>query len=144
MKIQFLKLKEGATMPVYQTTGAAAMDLHACLDQPVAIGPLERVVIPTGFAMHVPDGYEAQIRARSGLSMKHGIALANGVGTIDSDYRGEIGVSLINLSQDVFEVNPDMRIAQMVVAACEKVEWDVVETLEQTERGEGKYGSTGC
>ncbi len=119
------------------------MDLHACIDEVVILAPLERKVIPTGFAISLPAGYEAQIRARSGLSLKHGIAPANGVGTIDSDYRGEVGVILANLSNEPFEVTPDMRIAQMVIARYEKAEWDEVVSLDETERGEGGYGSTG-
>lgn len=143
MKIRITRLKEHAVLPKYQTPGAAAMDLHACLDEPVTLASLERKVIPTGFAISLPDGYEAQIRARSGLSLKHGITPANGIGTIDADYRGEVGVILVNLSREDFEVTPGMRIAQMVIARYETAEWDEVADLDQTERGEGGYGSTG-
>ena len=143
MKIQVTKLKQNAVLPEYQTSGSAAMDLHACLDEPVTLVSLERKVIPTGFALSLPDGYEAQIRARSGLSLKHGITPANGIGTIDADYRGEVGVILVNLSNEPFEITPGMRVAQMVVARYEKAEWEEVAELDETERGEGGYGSTG-
>lgn len=119
------------------------MDLHACIEAPVTLGSLERTVIPTGLAISLPHGYEAQIRARSGLSLKRGITPANGIGTIDADYRGEVGVILVNLSNEPFEITPDMRIAQMVIARYETAEWDEVEQLDATERGEGGYGSTG-
>ena len=143
MKIQVTKLKQNAVLPEYQTSGSAAMDLHACLDEPVTLVSLERKVIPTGFALSLPDGYEAQIRARSGLSLKHGITPANGIGTIEADYRGEVGVILVNLSNEPFEITPGMRVAQMVVARYEKAEWEEVAELDETERGEGGYGSTG-
>lgn len=143
MKIQITKLRESAILPEYQTAGAAAMDLHACLDESVTLASLERRVIPTGFAISLPHGFEAQIRARSGLSLKHGITPANGIGTIDADYRGEVGVILVNLSSEPFEVTPGMRIAQMVIARYETADWEEVEQLDETERGEGGYGSTG-
>ena len=130
-------------MPQYQTTGAAGADIHACIDEPVTMQPMERRMVPTGLAMAIPEGYEVQIRARSGLSIKHGITMVNGVGTIDADYRGEVGVLLINLGQEAFTIEPGMRIAQMVVAKYETVEWDVVTELDETERGAGGYGSTG-
>lgn len=119
------------------------MDLHACIETPVTLGSLERTVIPTGLAISLPHGYEAQIRARSGLSLKHGITPANGIGTMDADYRGEVGVILVNLSKEPFEITPDMRVAQMVIARYETAEWEEVEQLDETERGEGGYGSTG-
>lgn len=119
------------------------MDLSACIDQPVTLGSLERAVIPTGVAIALPPGYEAQVRARSGLSAKHGITMANGVGTIDADYRGEIGCILVNLSAEPFTVEPGMRIAQLVVARHEVVQWEEVESLPETARGEAGYGSTG-
>lgn len=141
MRIQ--KLHKDAQLPLYQTDQAAAMDLHAVLDAPLTLQSLDRAVIPCGFAIELPEGYEAQIRARSGLAAKHGIAMANGVGTIDADYRGEIGVILVNLSRDPYTIQPDDRIAQMVIARHEVVEWDEVESLEQTARATGGYGSTG-
>lgn len=143
MLITIKLLREGAQLPNYQTSGSAASDITACIDKPITLSSGERIIVPTGFAIAVPDGYEAQIRARSGLSTKHGIALVNGIGTIDSDYRGEVGVALINLSNEPFTVEPGMRIAQMVVAPCLQVGFDVVEDLDQTERGKGGYGSTG-
>ena len=143
MKTAVIKLKESAIMPQYQTTGAAGADIHACIDEPVTMQPMERRMVPTGLAMAIPEGYEVQIRARSGLSIKHGITMVNGVGTIDADYRGEVGVLLINLGQEAFTIEPGMRIAQMVVAKYETVEWDEVTKLDETERGAGGYGSTG-
>ena len=143
MNIRFKRLHENAVMPQYQTAQAAAMDVAACIDEPVIIAPHERIIIPTGFAMALPTGYEAQIRARSGLAAKHGIVPANGVGTIDADYRGEVGVILLNTSNEPFTVEPNMRIAQLVVAKHETVEWNEVEILDETSRGEGGYGSTG-
>lgn len=143
MKIQIVKLKEAAIIPEYHTTHSAASDVAACLDEPVTLESLDRAIIPTGFAMALPEGYEAQIRPRSGLASKHGIALANGVATIDADYRGEIGVIVINLSKETFVIEPGMRIAQMIIAKHETAEWELVETLDDTERGRGGYGSTG-
>ena len=119
------------------------MDLKANIDEPVTLGPLERAMIPTGLYIALPDGTEAQVRPRSGLAAKHGISVLNSPGTIDADYRGEIKVILVNLSNETFVVNPGERIAQMVVARYEKVEWDEVETLDETERGAGGFGSTG-
>lgn len=143
MKIQIKKLKDGAVVPEYQTVHSAASDIVACLDEPVTLESLERAIIPTGFAMALPKGYEAQIRPRSGLAAKHGIAMANGVGTIDADYRGEIGVIVVNLSKETFVIEPGMRIAQMIIAKHETAEWELVEELDETERGSGGYGSTG-
>ena len=143
MNIDVTKLNDKAVLPTYQTAGAAGMDIHACIDTPVILQPMERKMIPTGFAMAVPPGHEAQIRARSGLSIKHGITMVNGVGTIDADYRGEVGVLLINLGQTSFTVEPGMRIAQMVIARYERAEWREVTDLAATERGSGGFGSTG-
>lgn len=143
MKMDVIKLNENAILPAYQTTGAAGADIHACIDEPMTMQPMERRMIPTGLAMAIPEGFEVQVRARSGLSIKHGITMVNGVGTIDADYRGEVGVLLINLGQEAFTIEPGMRIAQMVVAKYETVEWDVVTELDETERGAGGYGSTG-
>jgi dUTP pyrophosphatase len=119
------------------------MDLKANIDEPVTLGPLERAMIPTGLYIALPDGTEAQVRPRSGLAAKHGISVLNSPGTIDADYRGEIKVILVNLSNEPFVVNPGERIAQMVVAKYEKVDWDEVELLDETERGAGGFGSTG-
>ena len=143
MEVFIKRLSPDAKLPAYQTPGSAAADLSACIKAPVTLGPGERRVIPTGFAMMLPPGFEAQIRARSGLSSKYGIAMANGIGTIDADYRGEVGVILINLGQEPFTVEPGMRIAQMAVVRCDQAVWHEVDELETTARGEGGYGSTG-
>ena len=119
------------------------MDLKASIEAPVTIGPLERALIPTGISIALPEGTEAQVRPRSGLAAKHGITVLNAPGTIDADYRGEIKVILVNLSNDPFVINPGERIAQMVVARYEKVVWEEVDALDDTERGEGGFGSTG-
>lgn len=143
LEVVIKKLSDKALMPAYQTDSAAGMDMAACIDHTVEIAPHERAIIPTGIALALPAGYEAQIRARSGLAAKHGIVLANGVGTIDADYRGEIGVILLNTSKEAFVVEPGMRIAQMIVARYETVAWREVDELDETPRGEGGYGSTG-
>ena len=119
------------------------MDLKANIEEPLTLGPLERAMVPTGLFIALPDGTEAQVRPRSGLAAKHGISVLNAPGTIDADYRGEVKVILVNLSNEPFVVNPGERIAQMVVAKYEKVEWDEVEVLDETERGAGGFGSTG-
>lgn len=143
MNIPIVKLKASAILPEYQTVGAAGADIHACLDAPVTLQPMERRMIPTGLAMAIPLGYEVQIRARSGMSIKHGITMVNGIGTIDADYRGEVGVLIINLSNEPFKVEPGMRIAQMVVARYETIGWNEVDELDETTRGIGGYGSSG-
>ncbi len=130
-------------LPTYATPQSAGMDLRANLDEPVTLHPLERKLIPTGLHMALPEGYEAQVRPRSGLALKHGLTVLNTPGTIDADYRGEIGVVLINLSQQDFVVNDGERIAQMVIARHEQGDFVVVEELDDTERGEGGYGHTG-
>lgn len=129
--------------PSFETEGAAGMDIKAYLDMPVTLKPMERRIIPTGLFMEIQPGFEVQIRARSGLAIKHGICLVNGVGTIDSDYRGELGVALINLGQESFTVNSGDRIAQMVVSKLEKVEIEKADILDSTERGSGGFGHTG-
>lgn len=130
-------------LPTYATPQSAGMDLRANLDEPVTLHPLERKLIPTGLHMALPEGYEVQVRPRSGLALKHGLTVLNTPGTIDADYRGEIGVVLINLSQQDFVVNDGERIAQMVIARHEQGDFVVVEELDATERGEGGYGHTG-
>jgi dUTP pyrophosphatase len=130
-------------LPAYATPQSAGMDLRANLDAPVTLRPLERKLIPTGLHIALPEGYEAQVRPRSGLALKHGITVLNTPGTIDADYRGEIGVVLVNLSQDDFVVNDGERIAQMVIARCEQGELISVDVLDETERGAGGYGHTG-
>lgn len=130
-------------LPAYATSQSAGMDLRANLDAPVTLHPLERRLIPTGLHIALPKGFEAQVRPRSGLALKHGITVLNSPGTIDADYRGELMVLLVNLSDADFIVNNGERIAQMVVARHEVVEWDPVGELDETERGEGGYGHTG-
>ena len=130
-------------LPAYSTVHSAGMDLRANLDEPVILGSLDRALIPTGLFIELPEGFEAQVRPRSGLALKKGITVLNTPGTIDADYRGEIGVILINLSKEDFVIENGERICQMVIAAHEKVEWDLVEALEETERGAGGFGHTG-
>ena len=130
-------------LPQYATPQSAGMDLRANLDEPVTLQPLERRLIPTGLHIALPAGYEAQVRPRSGLALKKGITVLNTPGTIDADYRGEIGVVLINLSQEPFVVNDGERIAQMIIARHEQGELIEVDVLDETERGEGGYGHTG-
>ncbi len=130
-------------LPEYATTASAGLDLRANLDSPVTLQPLERKLIPTGLYIALPEGCEAQIRPRSGLALKHGISLLNTPGTIDADYRGEIGIILVNISNEPFEVRDGERIAQMVIARYEQVEWEPAESLDATERGAGGFGHTG-
>ena len=129
--------------PAYATVASAGMDLRADIAEPVVLKPLERRLVPTGIFIELPAGYEAQVRPRSGLA-KHGVTVINSPGTVDADYRGELKVSLVNLSSEPFEIVPGERIAQMVVAAHETVEWEKVEALSETERGAGGWGSTGA
>ena len=131
------------TLPAYETIHSAGMDLRADLESTVLLNPMERKLIPTGLHIELPEGYEAQIRPRSGLAYKHGISIVNAPGTVDADYRGEIKVLLINLSTEPFEISSGDRIAQMIVSKHEKVEWQQVEILNETTRGAGGYGHTG-
>lgn len=133
----------GLTLPTYATDSSAGMDLTAALEEAIELAPGERMLIPTGLSMALPDGFEAQVRPRSGLALKHGITVLNTPGTVDADYRGEIGVILINLGQEPFTIERGMRIAQMVIARHETVSWQVVEDLDDTSRGTGGFGSTG-
>jgi dUTP pyrophosphatase len=142
MKVNIIN-KGHQPLPQYATEQSAGMDLRANLDEPVTLKPLERRLIPTGLHIALPAGFEAQVRPRSGLALKKGITVLNTPGTIDADYRGEIGVVLINLSQEDFIVNDGERIAQMVIARHEKADFIEVEVLDETERGEGGYGHTG-
>lgn len=142
LKIQVIN-KGHQPLPKYATPQSAGMDLRANLEEPIILRPLERRLIPTGLHIALPAGYEAQVRPRSGLALKKGITVLNSPGTIDADYRGEVGVLLINLSQDDFVVNDGERIAQMVIARHEQGEFVPVEVLDETERGEGGYGHTG-
>ena len=130
-------------LPKYQTPGAAGMDVHAATSEPVTLEPLERKMFPTGISVAIPPGFEIQVRPRSGLAAKRGITVINTPGTIDSDYRGEIGIVLVNLSPERAVVEPGDRIAQLVVAKVERARFDLVESLETTGRGAGGYGSTG-
>ena len=133
----------GNPLPAYETEGSAGMDLRAALDEPVVLAPLQRATIPTGLRIALPQGYECQIRPRSGLAAKHGITVLNSPGTIDADYRGEIKVILVNLSNEPFTINPGERVCQMVISRYSRAEWVQVETLDETERGSGGFGHTG-
>ncbi len=142
MKVKIIN-KSQHPLPAYETILSAGMDLRASLTEPIILQPMQRALIPTGLYIELPAGTEAQIRPRSGLAFKHGITVLNSPGTIDADYRGEIKVLLINLSQEPFEIKDSERIAQMVVSKHETVEWQLVETLNETKRGEGGFGHTG-
>lgn len=137
------KLPHNKFLPEYKTEGAAGMDLSAAIEVPVTLKPLERTLIPTGIKIELEHGYEAQIRPRSGLSIKHGITLINCVGTIDEDYRGEVCVPVVNLSNETYTIEPQERIAQMVIARVEQAKIEVAVELTRTERGDGGFGSTG-
>ena len=142
--LQLPVINEGPyELPAYATQSSAGLDLKAVLAEAVILGPLERKIVGTGLKIALPEGYEAQVRPRSGLAAKHGITVLNAPGTIDADYRGEIGVILVNLSHEPFTIQPGERIAQLVVAQYSQVEWSLVESLDSTQRGEGGFGSTG-
>ena len=143
IELKIEKLEHCLGLPEYKTEGAAGMDLVASISEPITLKSLERKLIPTGIKIEVPMGYEAQIRPRSGLSIKHGITLINCTGTIDSDYRGEVCVGLVNLSGEQYTINPADRIAQMVIAEVVQGEIEIVTNLSETQRGEGGFGSTG-
>lgn len=138
-----LQRKSKYRIPEYQTSGSAGMDLYADIASPLLIKPLERKLIPTGIHIEMPKGYEVQIRARSGISLKYGITLVNGLGTIDSDYRGEVKVILINLGQEDYTIQPGDRIAQMVINKYIRAQWEIVDELKATSRGEGGFGHSG-
>ena len=142
MKIKIIN-KSGHKLPHYETLASAGMDLRADLESPITLKPLERAIVPTGLYMELPVGYEAQVRPRSGLAAKKGITVLNAPGTIDADYRGNVGVILVNLSNEDFTVENGERIAQMIIAKHERAEWEEVVTLSETDRGEGGFGSTG-
>lgn len=135
--------KSAHKLPHYETDFSAGMDLRANIEESITLKPLERAIVKTGLFMELPLGYEAQVRPRSGLAAKKGITVLNSPGTIDADYRGEIGVILVNLSNDEFVINNGERIAQMVIAKHEQISWEEVEVLAETSRGEGGFGSTG-
>lgn len=142
MKVRIVNRSRNA-LPLYQTPLSAGMDVRADLEQSVTLAPLGRAMIPTGLYVELPEGYEMQVRPRSGLAAKHGITVLNSPGTIDADYRGEIRIILVNLSSEAFTIEPGERIAQLVVARHEQVAWEPVEELGTTERGAGGFGSTG-
>lgn len=142
MKVKIINKSKHA-LPEYATNASAGMDLRANLDEKIIMTPLSRVIVKTGLFMELPIGYEAQVRPRSGLAIKKGVTVLNAPGTIDADYRGEIGVILVNLSNEVFEIKDGDRIAQMVIAKHEQVTWKKVEVLEDSDRGAGGFGSTG-
>ncbi len=142
MKIKIVN-KSAFPLPEYATEHSAGMDLKADIQEPAELAPLQRMMVPTGLYIALPEGTEAQIRPRSGLAAKHGITVLNSPGTIDADYRGEIKVILVNLSDTSFTINPGERIAQMVIARYEKAEWEETEVLDRTGRGDGGFGSTG-
>lgn len=143
MQVKIRKVRDDAIIPDYQTEHAAAMDVHACMDAPMTLQPLGRAMVPTGLAFELPEGTEMQVRARSGMSIKHGMTMINGIGTIDADYRGELNILMINLSQEPFTIEPGMRVAQLLVSRYEKVDWEAVDTLSESARGAGGFGSTG-
>lgn len=142
MKVKIIN-KSSNPSPSYATPLSAGMDVRADISEAITLGPLERAMVPTGLYMALPEGYECQVRPRSGLAAKHGITVLNTPGTVDADYRGEIRVILVNLSNEPFTIEPSERIAQIVIAKHEKVEWEEVEVLDETERGAGGFGSTG-
>ncbi|NVJ88494.1 MAG: dUTP diphosphatase [Flavobacteriaceae bacterium] len=142
MKVQIINKSKHAT-PSYETEGAAGMDLKANIEQSIILKPLERAIVKTGLFIALPVGFEAQVRPRSGLAAKKGITVLNSPGTVDADYRGEIGVILVNLSNENFTINDGERIAQLVIAKHERVSWQEVSFLSETERGTGGFGSTG-
>lgn len=135
--------ESGLALPAYATPLASGMDLRAAIPEAITLGSLQRALIPTGLRIAVPDGYEVQIRPRSGLALKHGISLVNTPGTIDADYRGQIGVIVINLSDTPFTIEPGERIAQMVLCPVAQIVWNSVDTLDETERGDGGFGHSG-
>lgn len=135
--------KSGNALPSYASEAAAGMDVRAEIPQAIKIGPLERVIVPTGLFLEIPVGYEVQVRPRSGLAAKHGITVLNSPGTIDADYRGELKVILVNLSNEAFSIEPGERIAQIVLARHEVIEWEQTDELSESERGAGGFGSTG-
>jgi|UniRef100_UPI004047385B dUTP pyrophosphatase len=142
MKVQIIN-KSKHEIPAYETEGSAGMDLRANLDEVVVLKPLERAIIKTGLFIALPIGFEAQVRPRSGLAAKKGITVLNSPGTVDADYRGEIGVILVNLSNENFTISDGERIAQLIIAKHERAQWKEVEVLDETERGSGGFGSTG-
>lgn len=142
MKVKIIN-NSGYGLPSYESFEAAGMDVRAALKEPMTLGPGERCLVPTGLRMQLPSGYECQVRPRSGLALKKGISVLNTPGTVDADYRGEVGIILINLSQEPFIINPGERIAQFVVKQYTRIEWEPVARLDETKRGDGGFGHTG-
>lgn len=142
LKVKIIN-KSHHPLPAYATPGSSGMDVRAFLNHPIVLQPLERVLVPTGLYLQLPRGYECQIRPRSGMSLKHGITIANTPGTVDSDYRGEVGIIVINLSKEPFVINDGERICQMVITKYDRVEWEQVERIDETVRGDGAFGHSG-
>ncbi len=142
MKVKIVN-RSGFDLPAYETPGSAGMDVRAALEQPLTLQPGDRALIPTGLRIQLPEGYECQVRPRSGLALKKGITVLNTPGTVDADYRGEIGIILINLSREPFEIVPGERIAQLVINQYTRIQWEPVERLDETKRGDGGFGHTG-
>ena len=142
VKVKVIK-EEGVVLPKYESIGAAGLDVRANITKPIVLGSLKRVLIPTGLKVSIPQGYEIQVRPRSGMVLKHGITMLNTPGTVDSDYRGDIGLIVANLSDEEYTIQPNERLGQFVLNKVEQIEWEVVETLDETERGAGGFGHTG-
>jgi len=143
MKMKIIRMAHNKHLPEYKTQGSSGMDLYAAIEKPITLKPLERTLVPTGIKIEIPIEYEAQIRARSGLSVKHGITLINAIGTVDADYRGEVCIGLVNLSNEEYTINPEDRVAQLVIAKVEKAQIEITTELAESVRGEGGFGSTG-
>lgn len=143
IELKIEKMEHCKELPQYQTAGSAGMDLRAAIDEPITLGSLERTLIPTGLKIELPHGYEAQIRPRSGMAIKHGLSMINTPGTIDEDYRGEVKIAVVNLSKEAYTIQPDERIAQMVIAKVEQPQIIPVLKVSETQRGAGGFGSTG-
>lgn len=141
--VKIVRENDKIELPKYETSGAAGLDVRANITEQIVLGSLERTLVPTGLKIAIPEGYEVQVRPRSGLALKHGITLLNTPGTIDSDYRGELKMIIANMSKDAYTINPGERIGQLVLNKVEQIEWEVVETLDETERGAGGFGHTG-
>jgi dUTP pyrophosphatase len=143
VRIPITRLRPNAHLPAYQSAHAAGMDLAACLDEPLHLAPGDYRLVPCGIAVAIPEGFEGQVRPRSGLAAKHGVTVLNSPGTIDSDYRGEVKVVLVNHGRDAFRIDPGMRIAQLIIAPVTRATWAVTDTLPDTPRGTGGFGHTG-
>lgn len=141
--VKIVRENDKIELPKYETSGAAGLDVRANITEPIVLGSLERTLVPTGLKIAIPEGYEVQVRPRSGLALKYGITLLNTPGTIDSDYRGELKMIIANMSKDAYTINPGERIGQLVLNKVEQIQWEVVETLDETERGAGGFGHTG-